>query len=186
MILCSEGHYGINLEPNCNQISVTLGEKITTMEKWIQHYSIGLISKWYCYCYLSPCIDHMVPYNSYDTLTVWVFQPTGRWCFQQFHRIVPVAVNYWGQDKIDAILQTTFSNAFSWMENVWILLKISLKFVPKVWINNITALVQIMDWRRPGNEPLSEPVMVNFLMYIYASLCLSELKDMVEYVTRMI
>ena len=29
-------------------------------------------------------------------------------------------------------------------ENVWILMKISLKFVPKVWINNIPALVQLM------------------------------------------
>ena len=28
-----------------------------------------------------------------------------------------------------------------------------LKFVLKVKINNITALVQIMAWRRPGNKP---------------------------------
>ena len=33
-------------------------------------------------------------------------------------------------------------------ENAWILLKISLKFFPKVRINNIPALVQIMAWRR--------------------------------------
>ena len=41
-------------------------------------------------------------------------------------------------------------------ENVWILLQISLKFVPKGPINNIPALVQIMAWRRPGDKPLSE------------------------------
>ena len=35
-------------------------------------------------------------------------------------------------------------------QNVWILLKISLKFVPKVQINNIPALVQIMAWRQTG------------------------------------
>ena len=46
-------------------------------------------------------------------------------------------------------------------ENVWILIKISLKFVPKDPINNIPALVRVMAWRRPGAKPLSEPVMVN-------------------------
>ena len=51
-------------------------------------------------------------------------------------------------------------------ENVWILLKISLKFVPKVWINNIPALVQIMAWRRPGDKPLSESMMGNSLTHI--------------------
>ena len=45
-------------------------------------------------------------------------------------------------------------------ENVWIPIKISLKFVPKGPINNIPALVQIMAWRRPGDKPLSEPMMV--------------------------
>ena len=45
-------------------------------------------------------------------------------------------------------------------ENVWFPIKISLKFVPKGPINNIPALVQIMAWRRPGDKPLSEPMMV--------------------------
>ena len=43
-------------------------------------------------------------------------------------------------------------------ENVWIWIKISLKFVPKGPINNIPALVQIMAWRWPGDTPLSEPM----------------------------
>ena len=51
-------------------------------------------------------------------------------------------------------------------ENVWILLKISLKFVPKGPINNIPVLVQIMAWRRPGDKPLSEPMMVSFPTHI--------------------
>ena len=46
-------------------------------------------------------------------------------------------------------------------ENVWISIKISLKFVPKGPINNYPALVQIMAWRRSGDKPLSEPMMVN-------------------------
>ena len=51
-------------------------------------------------------------------------------------------------------------------ENVGISINISLKFVPKVVINNIPALVQIMAWRRPGDKPLSEPMMVNLLTHI--------------------
>ena len=38
-------------------------------------------------------------------------------------------------------------------------LKISLKCVSKFRINNIPTLVQIMVWRRPGDKPLSEPMM---------------------------
>ena len=45
-------------------------------------------------------------------------------------------------------------------ENVWIMIKNSLKFVPKVRINHIPALVQIMAWRCPGDKPLSGPMMV--------------------------
>ena len=51
-------------------------------------------------------------------------------------------------------------------ENARISLKISLTFVPKVRINNIPALVQIMAWRRPGDKPLSEPMMVSLLTHI--------------------
>ena len=45
-------------------------------------------------------------------------------------------------------------------EKGWISIKISLKFVPKGPISNILALVQIMAWCRPGDKPLSEPMMV--------------------------
>ena len=58
---------------------------------------------------------------------------------------------------------------FKWIfvnENVCILLKISLKFVPRMWINNIRALVEIMAWRRPGDKPLSAPMMVGFSTHI--------------------
>ena len=41
----------------------------------------------------------------------------------------------------DYIFKCIFLN-----ENVWILIRISLKFVPKCLINNIPALVQIMAW----------------------------------------
>ena len=69
--------------------------------------------------------------------------------------------------QMDAISQTTFPNAFSCLnENVWIPIKISLKFVPKCPINNIPAMVQIMAWRRPGDKPLSEPMMASLPTHI--------------------
>ena len=46
----------------------------------------------------------------------------------------------------DDILKCIF-----WNKNVWIAIKISLKFVPGGLINNIPALVQIMAWHRPGS-----------------------------------
>ena len=54
-------------------------------------------------------------------------------------------------------------------ENARISIQISLKFVPKVSIDNIPALLQIMVWRRSGDKPLSEPMMVSQL------LCLNKL-----------
>ena len=53
-------------------------------------------------------------------------------------------------------------NIFKWIflnENVWISIKISLKFLPRSPVNNIPALVQIMAWCRSGAKPLSEPMM---------------------------
>ena len=64
----------------------------------------------------------------------------------------------------DDILKCIFLN-----ENEWILPRISLKFVPEVRINNIPALVQIMAWRRPGDKPLSEPMMVRLPTHICVS-----------------
>ena len=51
-------------------------------------------------------------------------------------------------------------------ENVWISFKILLKFVLTVRINNISALVQIMAWRRPGDKPLSKPMMISLPTHV--------------------
>ena len=69
--------------------------------------------------------------------------------------------------QMEAISQTIFSIKCIFMnEIVWIPIKISLKFVPKGPINNIPALVQIMAWRRPGDKPLSGPMVVSLPMHI--------------------
>ena len=70
-----------------------------------------------------------------------------------------------GRDKSGRHFPDIFK-CISLNENVWILIKIPLKFVPKGLINNIPALVQIMAWRRPGAKPLSEPILVSLLTHI--------------------
>ena len=59
-------------------------------------------------------------------------------------------LTHWGREKMVAISQATFLNAFAW------------KCVPKGPIDNIPALVQTMAWSRPGNKPISEPNMLLF------------------------
>ena len=55
-------------------------------------------------------------------------------------------------------------------ENVWISIKILLKFVLKSPINNVPELVQIKAWHRPGDKPLSEPMMVDLLVHVCVTL----------------
>ena len=47
-------------------------------------------------------------------------------------------------------------------EKSCILIWISLKFVPKGPIDNKSALVQVMAWRRKGDKPLLEPMLAQF------------------------
>ena len=79
-------------------------------------------------------------------------------CWQQNNTLRP---GQNGRHFADDIFKCIFVN-----ENVWIPIKISLKFVPEGPINNIAALVQIMAWRRPGDKPLSEPMMVRLPTHI--------------------
>ena len=57
----------------------------------------------------------------------------------------------------DNIFKGIFSN-----ENVRILIQFSLKFVPKCAIDNKSALVQVMAWRRTGDKPLPETMLTQF------------------------
>ena len=66
-----------------------------------------------------------------------------------------------GRHFPDDIFKCIFVN-----ENLWISINISLKIVPKGPINHIPAMVQIMAWRRPGDKPLSEPMMISLPTHI--------------------
>ena len=86
-----------------------------------------------------------------------------RWCGLHLRRDYPL--NSLSPRRNEHFADDIFKRIF-FNENVWISIKISLKFVPKGLINNIPSLVQIMAWRRSGDKPLSEPMMVGLPTYI--------------------
>ena len=47
-------------------------------------------------------------------------------------------------------------------ENVWISIKISLKFVPEGLTDNKPVLVQVMAWHQTGDKPLPKPMLTQF------------------------
>ena len=88
--------------------------------------------------------------------------PTQSWrAFRLFWLARFLTREAFGRQFADNTFKCIFLN-----ENVTISIKISLKFVAKGPINNIPALVQIMAWRRPGDKPLSEPMMVSLPTHI--------------------
>ena len=89
--------------------------------------------------------------------TVSIFNAIGS-CIWEINTLRP---RQNGRHFSDNIFNCIFLN-----ENVWISNDISLKFVPKCQINNITVLVQIMAWRRPGKKLLSETMMVSLLTHL--------------------
>ena len=93
-----------------------------------------------------------------DACTKWPSHSRQRFQLNCFNTFRP---RQSGRHFADDTFKRIFVN-----ENVRISINISLTFVPKGLINNIPALVQIMAWRRPGDKPLSEPMMVNLLTHI--------------------
>ena len=65
-------------------------------------------------------------------------------------------------DKMAAILADGIYKCIFLNENDIIPIQISLKFVPLSPIDNKASLVQLMTWRRTGDKPLPEPMMIRF------------------------
>ena len=87
-------------------------------------------------------------------------------CHYYIMEIHQAGISHWGWHKMAANFLTTFSNSFSWMKVYKFWLRFHSRFVLKGPIDNIPALVQIMAWRRPGDKPLSETMMVSLLRHI--------------------
>ena len=66
---------------------------------------------------------------------------------------------------LDKMADTFADNIFKHIflnENVRILIKISLRFVPRGSNDNKSALAQVMSWRRTGAKPLPEQMLTHF------------------------
>ena len=126
-------------------------------------YYIYIFHKQSCMCWVN-CLQWLL--FPHCTVVVWYPPACLQWCVHLSGITGRQPLTPCGRDKMAAILQTTFSDAFLWNKNVYTWIKISLKFVPKGPINNIPTLVQIMAWRRPGDKPLSEPMMVSLPTHI--------------------
>ena len=101
--------------------------------------------------------------HGYENCSVWTYKLGHR------SNTFSKSLTHWGWDKMATILQMIFLH-----ENVWIFIKISLKFVP---VDNIPALVPIMAWCRVGNKQLSKQMLVSMvsLLMHFVSLGLNEL-----------
>ena len=62
----------------------------------------------------------------------------------------------------DAIMNSYIFRCIFVNEKFYILIKISLKFVPEGPFDNNPTLVQIMAWHQIGDNPLSEPMLTQF------------------------
>ena len=101
---------------------------------------------------------HML--GGYDEIILTIFI-LRCWSWEQYTKLYLIGVNTLGPRQhrrrfADDIFKCIFFN-----ENSCVLIKISLKYVRKGPIDNNPALVQIMAWRRLGDKPFSEPMMVS-------------------------
>ena len=118
-------------------------------------------------CYTGGCYNGT---GLYCLMSVMAFKsPSSPLLIQQLVQVNTLRPRQDGCHFADDTFKRIFLNG-----NFRISIKISLKFVAKSPINNIPALVQIMAWSQSGDKPLSEPMMVSFLL-IYASFGLNEL-----------
>ena len=90
-----------------------------------------------------------------DPLPCMAHTMHGSWWLDEGASINTLRPRQNGRHFADDTFKRIFLN-----DNVRISIRIPLKFVLYGPIYCIPALVQIMAWRRPGDKPLSEPMMV--------------------------
>ena len=64
--------------------------------------------------------------------------------------------------KMAAILAEDYFKCILLNKNDRIVIRVSLKFVPRSPVDNKPALVQVLAWRRIGDKPLFEPMLTGF------------------------
>ena len=103
----------------------------------------------------------MMTVQTVKTLPFLLFVGQGEFLLYETAKLFICSINILkprqnGRHFADDIFKCIFLN-----EYVWISIKIPLKSVPGgPPINIVPTLVMIMAWRRPGEKPLSEPMLV--------------------------
>ena len=103
-------------------------------------------------------LPHSLPCQFAKDLHTWVTQLSKHPKIAHFNTLRP---RQNGLHFADDILKRIFLR-----EYVRVSVSISLIFVPNGQNNYIPSLVQIMAWRRSGDKPLSEPMVVSLLTHI--------------------
>ena len=137
----------------CNDVSHWLGENL---EAALIYHPMGclshifIISKlhhWQCLITMGYGVLPLIITVPADTLTL--------------NGVNTLRLRQNGRCSADDIFKCIFLS-----ENVWILIKISLKFVSKGPISNIPALVEVMAWHQSRDKPLSGPMLVRLPTHI--------------------
>ena len=102
-----------------------------------------------------------------------VFEITDIWRSICTNLNIPLRVNSWRPRRNRRHFADDNFKCIFFSENVFISIKCWLKFIPKGPISNIPALFQIMAWRRPGDKPLFEPMMIILLAHFAHTASLS-------------
>ena len=141
----------------------------SALETFVLGRYINKYYYYYYYYYLKWCPTHF-GIIIYMLLAITVPSNATHLMAQGHHQVLFITFTR-NDEHIEA--QTNYphftDDIFKWFflnENVWISPKISLKFVPKIRINNIPTLVQIMAWCLPGDKPLSETMLVSLARHI--------------------
>ena len=137
----------------------SIGTQHTSPLKWRHNGRCGVLNHQRLDCLLNPLFRQIkenikVPRH----WPLWVEFTGDRWIPHTINTLRPIQDDrHFPNDIFKCIFLT---------ENAWILIKIQPKFVSMGSIDNIPALVQIMAWRRPGDKPLSEPMIISLLTHI--------------------
>ena len=113
-------------------------------------------------CFILEC-PHFFTYE--DVMTWKCFSYNWQFRRNSCDGTIRYTLTHWSRDKMAAISQTTIWNAFSWMKIYEFRLIFHWSLFLRVEVS-VPALVQIMAWRRPGDKPLSEPMMIILLTHI--------------------
>ena len=127
-------------------------------------WKIALISLVMQICISNPTISLVAPERDQETGTSQ--RSVNRSYVLQSINLKECQIKQWGRDKMVAIFQQTFSNAFPGMKMFEFQLRFHWSLFLKVQLTKFCHLLKKMAWCRSGNKPLSEPMLVSSLTHI--------------------